>query len=344
MQPAVLTYHHHYAKDNPPQLTVNPNGNLTQQKDKMLQHYQNLIRMPTKTTQAGALIDFVSCDDPRFDEIRFTFESEPGFFVPAHLLLPKSTYQCGTAKLPVVICLQGHSTGMHISLGRIKYDRDAESIASGDRDFAVQAVGRGYAAVAMEQRGFGELDGTVSANTDRCHQVSMQALMIGRTLLGERAHDVSCLIDALSDFEEIDLDKIGLMGNSGGGTATFYTTCVEPRIKIAMPSCSFCSLHASIFSLHHCTCNYIPDLYRYFEMGDLALLIAPRPLIVVCGKEDPIFPLDGVKSAYEKALAIYEAFGAADNCRLIIGQEGHRFYADPSWPVYADMLAGLPAL
>lgn len=338
MQPAVLAYHHRYVKENPPSFTVNPTGNLTQQKDKMLQLYRKLIRVPAKTTQAGALIEFVSRDDPRFDEIRFNFESEPGFFVPAHLLLPKNIYRSGTARLPVVICLQGHSTGMHISLGRSKYDRDAESIISGDRDFAIQAVGHGYAAVAMEQRGFGELDGTVSENTNRCHQVSMQALMIGRTLLGERAHDVSCLIDALSDFAECDLDKIGLMGNSGGGTATFYTACVEPRIKIIMPSCSFCSLHASIFSLHHCTCNYIPDLYRYFEMGDLALLIAPRPLIVVCGKDDQIFPLDGVKSAYEQARAIYESLGAADNCCLIIGNEGHRFYADPSWPVYAAML------
>jgi len=116
---------------------------------------------------------------------------------------------------------------------------------------------------------------------------------------------------------------------------------VEPRVKVAMPSCAFCSLHDSIFSIHHCICNYIPSLYKYFEMGDLALLIAPRPLIVVCGKDDPIFPLAGVKQEYATVQKVYESLGVADRCALVIGDEGHRFYADASWPVYAEMLKKL---
>ncbi len=338
MQPSVLALHHRLAQQHPPCMAVDLKQDLQQQKTQMLAKYHELIRLPEKSTHPEPLIEFVQRDDPRFDEIRFTFESEPGLFIPAHLLLPKHIYQSGKASLPVVICLQGHSTGMHISLGRAKYEHDEETIQSGDRDFAIQAVARGYAAVAMEQRGFGELDGTVSEGTHRCQQVAMQALMLGRTLLGERAFDVSRLIDTLAFFSECDLGRIGLMGNSGGGTATFYTACIESRIKIAMPSCAFCSLQDSIFSLSHCVCNYMPDLYHYFEMGDLALLIAPRPLIIVCGKDDMIFPLSGVQSAFTKVQAIYDAMGVSENCHLVIGHEGHRFYADASWPVYAEML------
>ncbi|MBQ9921759.1 MAG: hypothetical protein IJO52_06210, partial [Clostridia bacterium] len=65
-------------------------------------------------------------------EIRFTFQSEEGYRVPCHLLLPD-----GIEKPPVMICLQGHSKGMHISLGRTKYA--GESI-EGDRDFCVRAI------------------------------------------------------------------------------------------------------------------------------------------------------------------------------------------------------------
>lgn len=338
MQSPILAHHLKYAEENKPQMAVDPSGNLAQQKERMKAQFRELIRVPEKTTQPELRIEYVKTDDERFDEIRFSFESEPGLFIPAHLLFPKGVYRKGEVKLPVTICLQGHSTGMHISLARPKYEHDDESIQSGDRDFAIQAVSRGYAAVAMEQRGFGELDGTVSKGSPRCQQASMQALMMGRTMQGERAYDVSRLIDVLAHFDECDLDRIGLMGNSGGGTTTFYTSCVEPRIQIIMPSCSFCTLYDSIFSLHHCVCNYIPDLYRYFEMGDLALLIAPRPFIAVCGKDDPIFPLAGVKKAYEKVKAIYTAMGVPDNCRLIIGDGGHRFYADQSWPVYQEML------
>ena len=59
-----------------------------------------------------------------YREIRFLFTAEEGADVPCHLLVPKS----GEGPYPVVICLQGHSTGMHISLGRPKYPGDEESM------------------------------------------------------------------------------------------------------------------------------------------------------------------------------------------------------------------------
>lgn len=82
-----------------------------------------------------------------FSETRFVFTSEENTDVPCHLLVPLE----GKAPFPVVICLQGHSTGMHISLGRPKYEGDEECIR-GDRDFALQAVKEGYAALVLEQR------------------------------------------------------------------------------------------------------------------------------------------------------------------------------------------------
>jgi len=336
-QPSVLTVHHTYADEHRPLLPFDPAYDFRAQAEAMREMFLPLIGVPEKRTDPVPVVEYVSSADPRFDEVRFSFESEPDFFVPAHLLLPKAAYQTN-ARLPVVICVQGHSTGMHISLGRPKFEDDEATISGGDRDFAIQAVARGYAAVAMEQRGFGELDGTVSAGAHRCQQPSMQALMLGRTLVGERASDVSRLIDALEHFPECDTGRVGLMGNSGGGTTTYYAACVEPRIKIAMPSCAFCSLHDSIFDLHHCVCNYIPSLYKYVEMGDLAALIAPRALIVVCGREDAIFPLPGVRREYETARRVYRAAGVPDHCALVVGEGGHRFYAADAWPIYAHML------
>ena len=84
-------------------------------------------------------------------EIRFTYQSEEGYRVPCHLLLPD-----GVKNPPVIIGLQGHSKGMHISLGRPKYKGDEETISGGDRDFCVRAIKEGYATIALEQRNFGE--------------------------------------------------------------------------------------------------------------------------------------------------------------------------------------------
>ena len=99
----------------------------------------------------------------------------------------------------------------------------------------------------------------------------------------------------------IDMDRICMMGNSGGGTTTIYATALDTRIKAAMPSCALCGYYASIGAMQHCPCNYIPGIMKHFDMGDLAVMIAPKKLVVVCGKDDNIFPLDGVN---EKGLAV----------------------------------------
>ena len=85
-------------------------------------------------------------------------------------------------KLPLIICLQGHSKGFHISLGRPKYEGDEETINGGDRDFARQIIARGQAALAIEQRAFGERGGTPEPN---CYQPSVQNFLLGRTIVGD---------------------------------------------------------------------------------------------------------------------------------------------------------------
>lgn len=262
-----------------------------------------------------------------FIEKRFTFDAEKYAKCLCHLCMPKD----GKEKHDVILCIQGHSSGMHVSLGRPKYPGDEEICFDQENDFAVQALKRGYAALCIEQRAFGERKSDKIDMLVTCNHPAMVALLLGRTFAGERVLDISRAIDALEYFPEIDTDHIAAVGNSGGGTAVFYAACYDERIKIVMPSCSVCTYKDSIGAMHHCTCNYIPGIAKYFDMGDLSALIAPRPLIVVCGKDDPIFPLFGVKEAYETIKKVYKKAGAENNCRLVIGDGEHRFYAEPAW-------------
>ena len=271
-------------------------------------------------------------ENEEFKEYRFVYDSELDTSVPAHLLVPhKAKKPC-----PVVICLQGHSTGMHISLARPIYENDIDSISGGDRDFALQIVKEGYAALVIEQRAFGERisERTLYRNPHyrtTCHLPSMAAILLGRTMVGERTWDISRAIDAMEEFPEIDVERVACMGNSGGGTATYYAACLDERIKIAMPSCAVCTYRDSIIDLHHCVCNYVPNIARYFDMGDLAVMIAPKKLVVVCGENDPIFPLFGVKETFDIIKTLYTACSMPDSCSLVIGKGGHRFYADDGW-------------
>ena len=269
------------------------------------------------------------CDTYR--EIRFTLQSEEGYTFPSVLRIPLSA----KGKVPVFICLQGHSKGFHISLGQPKYPGDEATISGGDRDFAVRIIKEGYAALAIEQRNFGEYGG--NENGPGCYISSMTAILNGRTTIGERVWDVMCAIDALDNFNEIDQDNVYCMGNSGGGTATFYAAAMEERIKMAMPSCAVCTYKDSIAAMNHCSCNFVPNIALYFDMGDISGIIAPRPFIIVNGKEDPIFPEKGVIETYEITKKLYEAAGAKDNCALVTGMGGHRFYADDAFPVFKKM-------
>ena len=271
-------------------------------------------------------------EETQWTETRFILETEPGMELPCHLVLPKNAQ----GKLPLAICMQGHGTGMHISLGRVKYPGDEEDF-DGDRDFAVQAVAKGWAALAMEQRAMGEC-GSKEDGHPNCNHPSYQAILLGRTLIGERCHDVSCVIDAVeAHFPMIDLDRIAMMGNSGGGTTTIYATALDTRIKAAMPSCALCGYYASIGAMQHCPCNYIPGIMNHFDMGDLAAMIAPRPLTAVNGVTDASFPIESAKEQVVIARRVYEALGAGDKIAHVIGPEGHRFYKALAWPVFDEL-------
>ena len=266
-----------------------------------------------------------------FREIRFIMETEEGYFVPCHLWLPD-----GIKKPPVMICLQGHSPGMHISLGRTK-DQDAPIPAGeGDRDFSVRAVKEGFAALALEQRHFGELMGE-----GRCLYASLTAMLYGRTTIGQRVHDVSVCIDVLEkQFADlVDITRISCMGNSGGGTATAYSAALEDRIKLAVSSCAMCTYKDSIAGVPHCACNYVPHIMEYFDMDDIMAMAAPKYFIQVSGLNDPEnFPIDGAKEVFEKGSKVYEQLGIKDRCALVVGNGGHRFYADDTWPLIHKML------
>ncbi len=266
---------------------------------------------------------------------KIVFRSEKRVDTPAYLCLPRN------AKPPYIwfICLQGHTTGMHNSIG-LDYDEAAPMETDGDRDFGIGCMARGVAALCLEQRSFGQRREFIQPQSldYLCHQAAMNALMLGTSLLAERIFDVDRAIDYLAARGDADMSRVGVMGNSGGGTTTLFAAALLPRVRAAMPSCSFSTFQASIQSMFHCVCNYVPGILQVAEMGDVAGLVAPRPLVVVSGKEDGIFPLGPAQAEFARTQTIYEALGASGRCRHVIGAGGHRFYAEEAWPVMKGMM------
>ena len=265
-------------------------------------------------------------------EIYFTVETEPGYIVPCWLFLP-----AGKSSAPLTICLSGHGGGMHVAAGKAKTEKDEESLRSWPhRAMALRAVKDGRCALVIEARSFGEA--SLTGYGTSCTEAAKIAILMGRTTIGERVWDAMRILDAvLAEFPQIEREGIACTGNSGGGTATYYLACMDERIALAAPSCAVCTYEASIAAMMHCMCNHIPSSRKYFEMGDLACLIAPRKLIVAAGREDKIFPLDGVMKTYDVIERIYRAAGAEGNCALVVGDGGHLNWADLIWAKAAEM-------
>ncbi len=261
---------------------------------------------------------------------KIVFTAEDHCDVPAYVCLPKGA----PAPYEWFICVQGHSTGMHNSIS-VDFKTNKRKIkAEMDRDFAITAMANGYAALCIEQRGFGERKWIWGKNdvVGGDDQAAMHALMHGRTLVGERVFDVDRGIDYLLTRDDVQPKRIGLMGNSGGGTVTMFSSALLKRLSFSMPSCYFCSFEKSIMAMPHCGCNFIPGLLTVAEMSDVLGLFAPRPTVIVAGKLDPIFPISATRAQFKLLQKIYAAAGAPDNCKLVVGPGDHQFYASLSWP------------
>jgi hypothetical protein len=255
---------------------------------------------------------------------------EPTVPLPFYLLRPKEQ----TVPLPLVLTPHGHNHP-HIYVGLAYDEQEEQSIKAGDRDIAVQAVQEGYLAIAPTTRAFGETRTAADQAENRVHSCRielMHGLLVGRTPIGERVWDISRLIDWATAHLDVDAQRIAITGNSGGGTVSLFAAACDTRISVAVPSSYFCTFQGSIGSIHHCDCNYVPGILRLGEMYDVAGLIAPRPFCAIAGRDDPIFPLEHVKYAFERLEHIYTVAGVPDACQLYIGQGGHRYYRAGAWP------------
>jgi hypothetical protein len=208
-------------------------------------------------------------------------------------------------------------------------------ITSGDRDIAVQAVREGYVVISPTTRAFGETrtrKATETGQISSCRDQLVHGLLAGRTPIGERIWDISCLISWASLNLDVDTNRIGITGNSGGGTISLFAAACDTRISVAMPGCCFCTFEGSIGSINHCECYYVPGLLRLGEMSDVAGLIAPRPFVAIAGKDDRIFPIEHVQTAFANLKHIYSVAGVPERCTLYIGDGGHRYYKKGAWP------------
>ncbi|PDO11631.1 MAG: dienelactone hydrolase [Candidatus Reconcilbacillus cellulovorans] len=256
------------------------------------------------------VLERTACDG--YIRERVEFGTGDGLRLPAYVLVPAER----PGPFPAVLALHGHGFGSREALG-LNVDGSERTGNFGiHRRFAVELVRRGLLVVAPEMAGFGDrrLEADVQEGPDRssCATLAVHLLMYGKTLAGLRVFEARRSIDYMLERPDVDGNRIGCIGFSGGGLVAAYASALDSRIR-ATALCGFVNtFKGSILARNHCLDNYVPGLLRYAELPEWIGLIAPRPLFVETGLYDRVFPAEHAREALAVLEAVYTSFGAAD--------------------------------
>ena len=242
---------------------------------------------------------------------RLHFQSRPGLYVTGDLYLPKQIER----PLPAVLYVCGH--------GRVKIN----GVSYGNKTHYQHHGGwfarNGYVCLTIDSLQLGEIEG-IHHGTYR-HGMWWW-LNRGYTPAGVEAWNCVRALDYLQSRKEVDSERIGVTGRSGGGAYSWWIAAIDDRIKCAVPVAGITDLQNHVVDgcvEGHCDCMYMVNTYRW-DYPQVAALVAPRPLLISNTDSDRIFPLDGVYRTFERVRKIYALHDAADKVALHITAGGHK--------------------
>ena len=249
------------------------------------------------------------------------FQSLPGLYVTADLYVPKNL----KGKAPAILYACGHAS---VREGNVSFGNK-----TGYQHHGAWFAQHGYVCLMVDTIQLGELEG-VHHGTRRFGMYWWNSR--GYTPAGVEAWNNIRALDYLQSRPEVDGEKIGMTGRSGGGAYTWYTAALDDRIKVAVPVAGITDLHNHVVDgvvKGHCDCMFMVNTYRW-DYPKLAALLAPRPLLLANSDKDTIFPLDGVLRVHGELARLYALHKASDKLGLLITEGPHKDTQDLQVPAF----------
>lgn len=277
---------------------------------------------------------------------KLVYQTEPGEFVPAYLLIPKNIQR----RVPAIIC--PHQT---TQAGK---SEPAGLAGNPQLHTALNLVGRGYVTFTYDALCFGERH-----NPARGHYgdaIPFYRRYPRWSLMGKMVWDLSRGIDYLETLDFVDPSRIGSVGHSNGGITTLFAMALDNRITMGASSCGFDTfrIDGNTWRWSHATA-LIPRLGFYvsspyinmnqyrampdsevvntpFDMHELLAMIAPRPLFLSTSDEDFVFPNAGwsVRRSLARVEPVYKLLNASQRISNYFFSGGHSFPPEASGKAY----------
>ena len=260
---------------------------------------------------------------------RVEIQTEPGVVMPLYVIIPRNL----PGPFPAVLAPHGHGSGGKMSVaGCREIPEVADRIDFYNKDYGVQFARAGFIAFCPDARGFGERQEKAAESSilnSSCQYINNMGIPLGQTVTGMWAWDMHRLIDYVQSRGDCIPDRIGSAGLSGGGLQTMWASALDNRIRCAVISGYLYGYKESLLDRHtNCSCNYVPHLYEYVDMGDIAALIAPRPLLVETGTEDAHNGASGLANVRSQVRTIRKAYRLLETGRMV---KHHVFEGPHRW-------------
>ncbi len=280
---------------------------------------------PKKTPLNARIVG--TLERERYTVQKIVYESRPQFFVTAVAYVPKQH----APPYPGILFPLGHSWN----------GKAAESYQRTPAGFAE----KGYLVLAYDPLGQGERwqywdpvkqDSAFSGSTLEHSYVGAQCLLLGISIAQYMIWDSIRSLDYLLSRDDVDVERVGCTGVSGGGTNTAYYVPFDDRVTASMPTCYIAGFPALLDSVgpQDAEQNLFGQLAVGLDHEDYLALVAPRAQCVGAASGD-YFPLEGARRCVDSAKRVYETLGVPQNLALAQVEQNHGYHLPMRQAAYA---------
>lgn len=222
---------------------------------------------------------------------KLIFQTLPDVWMTANAYVPE-----GSGPFPAVLCVHGHWRE-----GKCSPHVQARCLGLARLGFFVLAV---------DALGAGERGLTKAGNEYHGEMVAATLLPVGKPLSGLQVYENMRAVDYLLTRKEVDPERIGITGASGGGNQTMYAGAWDERFRAVVPVCSVGNFQAYLGAAC-CMCEVLPSALQFTEQGQVLGLVAPRGLLVISATEDSFqFSPGEARKSILAATPIFGLYGA----------------------------------
>ena len=263
---------------------------------------------PSKTSLNARVTGTIKKKGYRVEKI--IYESMPGMYVTGCLFIPEGV----KGKIPAILNLIGH---------------EQESFrAELDQVINLNLVKKGMIVFTIDPPGQGEhvqyFDPSINLSSigysviEHCY-FGNQCFLSGSSAARYFIWDGIRAIDYLVSRKDVDSNRIGVTGFSGGGTVTSYLGAFDERVKVAIPSSWSTASRRQLETkgAQDAEAEFLNGLVNGITFEDLIEVRAPKPTLMTFTSQDEYLTLQGARDAFDEARSAYQAFDKPENIELV---------------------------